>query len=514
MIQDLQQSLPDPAAVADICIVGAGAAGIVLAVEFARRGKSVLLLEGGGAEIEESSQDSYTSELAGLPHRGVHAGRFRAKGGTTTKWGGQILELDAIDFEQRPGIAESGWPFPKSELARHYERALELEGLAGVTRQDEAVWREVGEQMPKFPSLEPYFSRWCPEPNFAFLHCHALEQHPGITLWLHANAVEPQIEGEAMRGIRCRTLTGVEATFCAETFIFCLGGIESSRFFLQPALAGLPGNRAGLIGKHFQDHIDCNVAIVEPLDAERFHRAFDNVFSRGFKYHPKLRLAPAVQAEHGTLNVAATMTFISEADEALAQLKMTAKDLLRGRLGEVSAADAAFAVRHLPLIARQTWRYSARHRAYNPPDARIFLRVHCEQEPTSRSSITLSDARDSLGLLRTRLDWQISERELATIRQYVQVATRSLAGVARIVPDQDLLSGSSTFLARCDDSNHHMGGMRMSASAATGAVDPNLRLYGLDNTYVCSSAVFPTSGFSNPTHTLLALAVRLSEHLG
>jgi choline dehydrogenase-like flavoprotein len=116
--------------------------------------------------------------------------------------------------------------------------------------------------------------------------------------------------------------------------------------------------------------------------------------------------------------------------------------------------------------------------------------------------------------LRTRLDWQISERELATIRQYVQVATRSLAGVARIVPDQDLLSGSSTFLARCDDSNHHMGGMRMSASAATGAVDPNLRLYGLDNTYVCSSAVFPTSGFSNPTHTLLALAVRLSEHLG
>jgi len=75
------------------------------------------------------------------------------------------------------------------------------------------------------------------------------------------------------------------------------------------------------------------------------------------------------------------------------------------------------------------------------------------------------------------------------------------------------MSGSPKFLARCDDSNHHMGGMRMSTSYSTGVVDTNLRLYGLTNTYVCSSAVFPCSGFSNPTHTVLALAVRLSDHL-
>lgn len=513
MIRDLEQSRPEPGSVAGICIIGAGAAGIVLAVELARRGQNVLLLEGGGAEIEAPSQNPYLSELTGLPHRGIHTGRFRAKGGTTTKWGGQILELDANDFEQRPGIEGSGWPFPKSELTQHYERALELEGLAEVTRKDDEVWHEIGQRAPQFSHLEPYFSRWCPEPNFALLHRRAIEEHPGITLWLHANAVEPHLEGEAMRGLRCRTLTGAEAIFRANRFIFCLGGIESSRFFLQPAFAALPGNRSQVIGKHFQDHIDCNVAIVEPLSAKRFHQTFDNVFSRGFKYHPKLRLAPTAQAEHGTLNVAATMAFVSEADEALAQLKTAAKSLLRGRFREITAADAGSAARHLPLLAKQTWRYGVRHRAYNPPDARIFLRVHCEQEPTSRSNISLSSERDAIGLLRARLDWQISERELATIRQYVQIAMRSLAGMARILPDQDLLSGNPDFLSRCDDSNHHMGGMRISSSQTTGVVDPNLRLYGLSNTFVCSSAVFPTSGFSNPTHTLLALAVRLSEHL-
>ncbi len=75
------------------------------------------------------------------------------------------------------------------------------------------------------------------------------------------------------------------------------------------------------------------------------------------------------------------------------------------------------------------------------------------------------------------------------------------------------MTGDPSFIARCDDSNHHMGGMRMGSSAAAGVVDPDLLLYGTSNVYVCSSAVFPTSGFSNPTHTLLALAVRLAEHL-
>jgi choline dehydrogenase-like flavoprotein len=513
LIKDLLRDQPEAGATADVCIVGAGAAGIVLAVELVRLGKRVLLLEGGGAEIEEPSQEPYASEVTGLAHRGVHTGRFRAKGGTTTKWGGQILELDAIDFAARPAVPGSRWPFAKSELMPFYERALELEGLGGVTRRDEEVWRGIGQTPPPFNGLEPYFSRWCPEPNFGRLHRKTLEEHVGLTVWLHANAVELVLEGDVARGVRCRTLTGIERTFVANEYVFCLGAIESSRFFLQPREGGLPWNRSGLLGKHFQDHIDCNAAVVEPMDAGRFHAIFDNVFQGGYKYHPKLRLAPEVQEREGTLNVAATMNFVSDADEALGRIKTTAKHLLRGRWSEVSGGDAAYMAGHLPLLVKQVWRYKLAHRAYNPPGARIMLRVHCEQEPESASSITLAGTRDSLGLLRTRLDWRISEVELETIRRYIAVAERALAGVAHIVPDSALMGGDPEFRTRCDDSNHHMGGMRMAASVAEGVVDPNLLLHGTQNAYVCSSAVFPTSGFSNPTHTLLALAVRLANHL-
>jgi len=316
-----------------------------------------------------------------------------------------------------------------------------------------------------------------------------------------------------MRGLRCRTLTGREAIFRANRFIFCLGAIESSRFFLQPWFDPLPWNRSGLLGKHYQDHIDVNAAKVTPVDTGIFHRYFDNIFSRGYKYHPKLRLSPVVQAERGTLNVAATMNFVSDADEALGRIKTLAKNLLRGHLGDVALSDIASAVGNASLLARQTYRYSVQHRAYNPPDAEIFLRLHCEQLPLGPSRITLSDQKDALGHFRTRLDWKISASELATMRTYIEVAQRSLAGVAHLTPDPALLSDDPAFLTRCDDSNHHMGGMRMSSDPSNGVVDAHLRLHALPNTYICSSAVFPTSGFSNPTHTLLALAVRLAEHL-
>jgi len=139
--------------------------------------------------------------------------------------------------------------------------------------------------------------------------------------------------------------------------------------------------------------------------------------------------------------------------------------------------------------------------------------VHCEQEPMGASSITLSDERDALGMLRTRLDWRISDLEQRTILEFARLAKRELAAVAELTLDADLERGDAAYRARCDDSNHHMGGMRMAASEPEGVVDPDLRLFGTRNCYVCSGAVFPTSGFSNPTHTLLALAVRLAEHL-
>jgi choline dehydrogenase-like flavoprotein len=293
-----------------------------------------------------------------------------------------------------------------------------------------------------------------------------------------------------------------------------MGTIECVRFFLQPREGGLPWNRSGLLGRHFQDHVDANAAQVQPRNRRTFAALFDNIFLRGYKYHPKVRLMPSEQEKAGLLNCAATMYFQSDIDETLDGLKGTVKHLLRGRFGELGLGDAVRMVQHAPVLARQSLRYALQHRAYNPASATIKLRVHCEQRPDSPSSITLGEEKDSLGLWRTRLDWRISELELRTIRSFAQTATLALAEVAEVTPEASLMAENDGFLVQCDDSNHHMGGMRMAVSSAEGVVSPELLLHGTRNCFVCSGAVFPTSGFSNPTHTVLALAVRLADHLG
>ena len=513
MIRDLEHGAPAEPQHAQVCVIGAGAAGILLAVELARLGRSVLLLEGGGQDVEAPSQEPYQGETTGVKHTGIHIGRFRASGGSTNRWGGQILELDDLDFVERPGVPGSGWPIAKSELTPYYARALELEGLTGATLDDRAVWQQIGLTPPALDAFEPFFSRWCPEPNFARLHRDTLETNPAVTVWLHANAVDITWEDARFRSVRCRTLAGSEATFTADEFVFALGGIESSRFFLQPRASEGPWLRSGLLGRHFQDHIICAGARIEPTSQRALHQAFDNVFSRGFKYQPKLRLSPARQAAAGTLNVAATVNFLSDADDDLGRLKETAKHLLRGRFSQLRPADLLHGLRNSPLLARQVFRYSVQKRAYNPANSIVELLVHCEQEPESRSSITLAETRDSLGMRRTRLNWQVSEHELRSIRTLVEAAARSLAPVGRVIPDPDLMALDLRFIERCGDGYHHMSGMRMAISPEEGLVDTNLRLHGTDNAYICSSAVFPTSGFSNPTHTLLALAIRLAHHL-
>src|SRR5277367_3181887 len=113
MITDFAEFDDGAAVAADVCIIGSGAAGITLAREFIGTRFTVIVLEGGGRQVEPASQDPYNSAVIGLPHAGIHTGRARAFGGTTHLWAGQALPLLDLDFEQRDWVPFSGWPLSR-----------------------------------------------------------------------------------------------------------------------------------------------------------------------------------------------------------------------------------------------------------------------------------------------------------------------------------------------------------------------------------------------------------------
>ena len=123
LISDLRDLPAGQVLEADVCIVGGGAAGISLAMQFLGTRTRVCLLEGGGEQMEPDGQALYQVDNQGqIPVLGEHS-RLRMFGGTTNHWTGRCAPLDALDFTVRDWVPHSGWPISRQQLDPFYERA-------------------------------------------------------------------------------------------------------------------------------------------------------------------------------------------------------------------------------------------------------------------------------------------------------------------------------------------------------------------------------------------------------
>jgi choline dehydrogenase-like flavoprotein len=505
----------------EVCILGAGAAGITLATSLAQRGVRTLLLEAGGRRYNSRDQDLYWGEVGeGLAYNGLYDGRFRILGGSTTQWAGQILEFDDFVFEKRPWVPGSGWPFHKSELAPYYKRATELEGLAGGPKDAEEVWHLLGLQPPVFGAdLVSEFSSFTPKTNFAELHRDAIENDPNLTVCLHANACEFILgdDDTTVVGVRCKTFGGHETHFHARAFVLCVGGIEACRFLLQPQKDGTvaPWNRRDMVGRHFQDHLLCYVADIVEQNSMLPDIYLDFVSVHGYRFQQKMKLPAETQQRLGTLDIGGFITYFTGGHDDMAKAYETVRWIRTRRYEKLKPIRLAHLAANFHKLLWHRFPYSRSIRPIGRSSRRsLKLNVNCEQDPLSEGRISLSPMRDALGTLRVKVDWRASERELHSIRKYVEVVREMFQrnDLGRVVPIPSLYTDGE-FASTFRDSFHHIGGTRMATSEELGVVDPNLRLYGTKNAYVCSTSVYPSAGFANPTHTLIALALRLADHL-
>lgn len=505
-----------------IVVIGAGAAGIVLAVALARRGVKVVLCEAGGRTVEPASLALNDARVTGRPHTGIAEGRARQLGGTTTLWGGQLISFRDIDFQPRPWLGLPGWPIGRDAVAPYYEAAAKMLGLQVLTDDDTMVWKALGISRPDFGTdVEFVLTRWLKETNLARAFKADLESNPNLTVLLHAAATGfvPGEDGATMRAVTLRSRRGRTVELAADHFAIATGTIEASRLMLAAAheRPELPWAGNAHVGVAFQDHLDVRVATVHPIDKKRFDDTFDNIFLKGFKYNPKVVLASHVQADKRITNVAGVFTFESSLTEHLSNLKI----FLRAMRSGARPPNLKSMPSHLSALAKVWWplvmRYLKDHRAFNPADLGIGLRLHCEQKPLARSRIMLDpDARDSNGMPRAVLDWHVDGIETEAIAALCEKLGPELErqGLARLEVDPRVLARDPAILEDARDTNHHCGGLQMAASAADGVVDGECRVHGTTNLHVAGAAVYPSSSFANPTFTAMALALRLADRIG
>jgi len=516
-----------------VCIVGAGVAGITLALELDKHGVDVCLLESGGFEPDSDTRDLYRGETIGLPYRFSDGCRSRYLGGSSNCWGGWCRPLDPWDFEKREWIAYSGWPFGWHDIAPYYARTHALLKLGPHNFDPEfweaAIGRNDVRRIPLVTGkVRDTVSQFSPPARFGKLYKKELQQSERVRVFLYANAVDIETDPAARTVARIRVMTLSQRTIHvqAKQFVLATGGIENARLLLasnKVQAAGL-GNRNDLVGRFFMDHprlMSGNIRFSRPwarnkLHDIKYHYHNSAVSAHGTRIASQFALVPEVLKEERLLNARVWFSSIFYGEgtagaQALYRCKQAA--LQKEQPGWKLHQDVATMMTE-PV---NTLAYGFT-RVFQPRSfiKNVKFQAIVEPVPDPDSRVTLSNSQwDSLGMNRVKVDWRLGEQVKRTFDRTLTMLAEELrqSGVAEVTLDAPLEGKAWPATLEKEGTWHHMGTTRMHDSPQRGVVDRHCKVHEMTNLYIAGSSVFPTAGANFPTITIVALTLRLAEHL-
>jgi choline dehydrogenase-like flavoprotein len=545
MIADARSVSQDEIVETDVCIVGAGVAGVTLACEFAGQGFQVLVLESGALQRDDDTQALYEGENVGHPYYPLHEARARFCGGSANYWdidlgdgrfgGLRLRPLDPIDFEQRDWIPYSGWPFGRSRLEPFYERAQATFDIKEPSYATD-LWDDPGDR-PRLgftgDTVETVIFKFGAQDVFFRRRDEIVRRADNVIVLVYANVVEIETDasGRVVQHVRVACLQGNRFSVSAKHFILATGGIETPRLMLasnkvQPA--GL-GNDHDLVGRFFMEHLHFTSGLYVPPPRDGSSMGlYDRIhLVRGVPIVGKLALGERVLRRERLLNQNIQLLpwhtppaglypgVVSRATDSLraivsARPPRRQPDRFGGHLANVVAG--------LDDVATHVYRKVRRTIAARRHEKiRVFRLAHMtEQVPNPDSRVSLAPTRDRLGQNQARLDWRLSPVDILSVLRTQRIVDaelrRARLGELRIELRDDTPPLGPVPIG-VHGGYHHMGTTRMHTDPRHGVVDPDCRVHGLANLFIGGPSVFPTGGYANPVLTIVALSLRLADHV-
>ena len=525
-----------------VCVVGAGPAGLTIAKELDAAGVDVVLLERGPDPRVEPPHPATTAVNVGLPYR-IDRSRMFGFGGATHRWHiqtplgdgyGRLRELDDEDFAIRSWIPHSGWPINKDQLRRHYAQARVLFGLP--PQLDDATTTPPANSVFDLDAaivVRPFY--FASPGMFGGDLLRGLELSP-ISLLLSNSAVtkiEWDAESGAVSAVEVSTSPSHRYVVTAQIFVLAAGGIENPRLLLSSQTSESRGlaKDDDLVGRYFMEHPHFPSGYLVPRSADDFAdpRSYAVVRLGDAVTQNKYGLSDAVIEANGL----ARSVFYLSAEPMSVKLHSARYSHRAVQTLEVSRAlqetvaakgwragmsrDLWEVIRGLPHLGRHSLhRLSVQYRIlradqrYTQPHV-FWMRAMAEQIPNTESRVRLGESTDPLGVPVAELDWRLTDQDLTSMRETQRLfgEAQSRIGHPRVVSFLDTESHPAYLVG----GNHHMGTTRMAASSRKGVVDAEGRVHGHDNLFVAGSSIFPTVGYANPTLTIVALAFRQAERI-
>ena len=491
---------------ADLCIVGAGAAGIAMALDWNNRSEKVVLLEGGGFEYEQQIQEQFDGTADGQRYYPLMSTRLHYFGGTTGHWSGLCTPFDPIDFKTRHWVPESGWPIALEDLLPYYSKANEVLGLSPLGYQLSAWTQEVPNLIP-FP-LDPtvFLSKiWqYSKARYGTLYRDTIVKSNNIHLFTYANATEIVLgqDKKYVREISVKTPSGKSMRISAKRFVLACGSIQNARLLLASNRQIKPGlgNEYDRVGRYFMEHPEIaagEVWLNKSFETDLYFRK-----SASTRVSAELAFSATAQEKHKLLNGTFSLFPLGMGQFQTPRINLWQnKDPRKSK--EVTAAD---------------WG-AARRKSKNLEGAIQFaykLNARLEQAPNPNSRISLGTEKDALGVPKAHLHWELGQLEKDSLRNMCLLLGREFGktGLGRVRLNAFLTDPENhQFPDYTNGGWHHMGTTRMHQDPKKGVVNENCRIHSVENLFIAGASCFTTGGAANPTLTLTALSLRLSDFL-
>jgi choline dehydrogenase-like flavoprotein len=537
---------PEPRA--DVCIVGAGPAGALVAAGLAERNYDVVVLEAGprfdrenhdrrmerairpaydGTEVWDmgGARDAYAS--TGEQFYPLNAARVKGVGGSTLHWQGMVMRLHESDFAGEAGTGGGqDWPIAYDDLREYYAAAERELGVAGADDNPFAPARKEPFPMPAFPPShsDALFAEACEQlgiathsvPNArnsegydgrsacvgygtcqpvcpsgakysADVHAHRAERR-GARLIDQApvQRLETDDTGQRVEAVRYATPDGQEHRQEARQFVLAAGGIETPRLLL---LSEGPDHPDGLANSS---------GLVGRYFTEHLFAGVGGVLDRqtrqnhvGFNTTEAHQFyddpGQAVRDAEGRVVVPAT-------DQPLAPIKLEFLNYAGPSPVELALEGDEWGEDLLDTL-RESYGHS------------IAVGGLVGQKPRRENRITLDPSTtDDHGNPVPDVQWSLDGRTRRTIDRATDIQRAILEKLGAAVEWE--VGPEETGPAY-----HHMGTTRMGTDSQTSVVNPRLRTHDIQNLTIASSSVFVTPGAMNPTLTIAAIALKAADHV-
>ena len=492
----------------NVCILGGGTAGLFLAQSLKDSGINVIVIELGGASTRDADASFKTPNFTNQIYRGALKGRVSGLGGTSSKWGGQMIGLRESDFNLHDGVADKvTWPVSKQELRPFYKKVATTLGFDNPSfsfKKTKAF--HIFDKSLLSDLFDIRISTWIPfrKRNFSHAFRKILGRKENIEIW--TNAKLSSFKNAVWEENRLSKLTlygpdGQTLVVTSDHFVLALGAIETTKYVSQiMALRGIHHP----FESPFCDHISSSVGYLRVRDKKAFLNTFSPFFVNNIMKTIRFELRYEAQVKNQMAS--AFVHFVTQQKEG------SALDIIRAFARKIQGEPVVIKLRSVDykmlvkdLISITFWRIFRGKLILNRGGT-IEVLVDIEQRPTKENRIYVQGDDVSI-------DWHVARRDRQAIKN-VSVSFRdhwnsspelSAMGIVELEDNANLTNYYDVY--------HPTGSLPFGVEEDMSILDSNLRLWCTNNIYASSTAVFPTGGSANPGFTHLALTERLAKHL-